>query len=185
MASKKARIYSWNGKTEEILTYDAFPKDFAENDGLFCYLYCYSYVIGEKILFFPILGNMIMYFDTVSKHICKVYIIKDLYGEKWNSFCSVSQNGMLVMVADQDNFFHLSYKNETLWFKEAFEQNYSYNKRRICSYLLKNNYFNCLHEHDTSNGLREYIEFVRNSNVIESGLKTENHGRKIYNKVQL
>lgn len=186
MASKKAQIYSWNEKTEEILTYDAFPKDFTENDGSFYYLYCYSYIIGKKIFFFPILGNMIVCFDIVSKQICKVYITKDLYDEKWNSFCSISEKyGMLVMVTDQDYFFHLSYKNETLQFKEVFEQNYSYNKQRICSYLLKNNYFNCVRENDKSKGIKEYIEVVRNSNIIESELKTENHGRKIYNKIQL
>lgn len=181
-SSKMPKIYSWNKENGQLVVYDMFPKEFNKNNDCFSYLFAYSQVIGKKVFYFPMSGNMILSFDMISKQICAEHTIANLYNDSWNTYCTpLENNTILILLADEDDFFHSRDLNGTIQFKCVSQQNCSYNLMLISKYLIENHYFNVGLENKGM--LNTYIELLQYSNCIVAPCELKRYGRKIYDKI--
>lgn len=185
VSSRNKEIYSWDKDTEELKAYDAFPEDFEITKcQSYNYLFGNSQILGEKIIFFPILGNMIVSFDVVSKEIYEERKIEDLYCEKWNTFWTLSrEEKILVMLAGKDVFFYINETNGKLLFETAFKLDNCYNEQAINNYLIENHYYNGKIE--KKGELTNFINFIQHSDGFSSEQKERNFGKDIYNILRM
>ena len=109
MASwKTCKIYRWNHKTEEIMVYDEFPQNFLPGE----YLFLSGWVMGDRICFLPVQGNMIVSLDMESGQLYEEKRIDNRYKEVWRVFYGKRMGESLhIGIADKDLFCILDYRD--------------------------------------------------------------------------
>lgn len=176
---KDNRIYCWNEKTEKIMVYDEFPKEFVSGK----YMFSCSYAVGNKIVFMPLESNMIISLNLRTKKICCDGQITNKNKESWKTyFVKRKEDKTILMTADDMTPCLAEYKNDNLEFVPYYICNDLFNREKIREFFLENIHFSIVQERMMD--LEEYIEILKKIDNLIHNNKIKKLGKIIFEQIQ-
>lgn len=175
---KRPEIYCWNEKTEEIKTYQSFPKDFSGERTFFHA--CYA---DGALLFFPEISNMVVSFSMETGRIREEKRIENSDREPLMTFLiQQSEKGYCTLITDSEFVNSIAYADSRLNLIPQWRVDYTHNKAVVDRYFFRYGGYRSYSE--TIDTFEEYMEIV--SVVNESGgiNRKKRYGEIIFKEVK-
>ena len=141
-----------------------------------------GWVMGDRICFLPVQGNMIVSLDMESGQLYEEKRIDNRYKEVWRVFYGKRMGESLhIGIADKDLFCILDYRDGKSVIKPYFRQDTYVNRAVINIFFLENGYLDVFVEHDKKKD--DYMAIITNSKKKNKGGEKGNFGRLIWENV--
>lgn len=177
------KIYALNKELCIIEEYTKFPDDMKSDKMIFAY----SILIEEKLLFFPLLGDMIVSLDLKDKTIRKEMQIGSVGTNQLRTYFTKKYEDKIISLMAGDFcpsvFF---YADDKLYKNLLCAWDTEYNNKVIKKYLVIDQRLDIVYENDTI-GPDALIELLKDIEIKDHYVKaaelTETLGEKIYKTV--
>lgn len=177
-SSKNYQIYRWDEKNNEIMVYDIFPDEFISKD----FLFSCSCVFDKKIIFMPLVSNMIISLDLQTKELCCEKQINNENMVGWDTYFAKRKNDKLILMReDMPTLCLLEHEGKYLKYTPYFSLDDSFNKRRIRDFFIINMYYNVIQEGKIL--VEEYIKALKILSRLDLSNERKKIGKNIFYKI--